>query len=93
MTTFDLENGKILNVTKVCEDKINFINFLEKYPIVVVGSRNGQISLWTTKTAPSLYRFKLIERFMNFSKEIDLENTNITDIGVTAGASKVIEIS
>lgn len=55
--TWDLETAKILNVNRASQEKITFLSFMDKYPILIVGAADGVLSLWTTRTAPLEQRY------------------------------------
>ena len=91
IVTWDLETAKILNVQKASSERITFVSFLGKYPILVNGTSDGHLSLWATKTAPLEHRFQCIGMFRNLT-ECDEDDRGVEELGISCGVTKVLEI-
>ena len=67
------------------------LQFLEKYPILVCGGSEGQVSLWATRGAPAEYRYDCLGRFKNVVREPE-NPQNLLNLGISCGVIQVLKV-
>lgn len=91
VTLWELETGRCNKAHIAARANITFLQFMDKYPILMAGGSMGYCSLWVTKGAPMAYRHQCLGRFQNQN----ITNPNYGDIpneGISCGALSVLQV-
>ena len=94
INVWDFETGKAERIFFAGERRVNMLQFLDKYPILVSGTSGGQVQVWSMSRAPLAFRFLCLGRFVNGAVRIQSERAML-DAGkaVTCGSACILKIS
>lgn len=89
---WDLQTGKCDRVHQAAKSSINFLSFVEEYPMLAAGGAQGYMSVWATSRAPKEgrdLRYQCMGRFRNQNR---MTRSGDIQEGITCGALKVVQV-
>lgn len=93
VTLWDLQTGRCNRAHVAAKSSINFLSFVEEYPMLVSGGAQGYMSIWATSRAPKEgrdLRYQCMGRFLNQNRK---RPSGEAAEGITCGSLKVLKVS